>query len=365
MRSRWELWTNTTRGSRLQVLSDVGQFGFGRILNGVGEWYLNLPSSFDMGLVPLDNLIEFWRAPEGGALTLFGIGFIKEIERRTHGRRISGPDQNDILRSRIVAYEAGSAYSEKTDNYDDMMKAVIRQNLGSSSTDTTRDLSAYNLTVEVDNGLAPSGTLGFAWLNILDALNKMADASYEAGTELYYDLVPVIQADQTIGFNFRTYINQPGQDRREGTPSPVFFGEKWGNLLDGVVTENARDELNYCYIGGEGEESDRIIEEVSNDTRIDRSPWNRREGFVNYSNTSDTDILVSAGYAEITEYRPRKRFSGQLVDTPKARFGIDWGLGYRVTCDHDGEQFDALIRQVDIEVDSGNEKINVRVEVEE
>ena len=365
MRSRWEIWVSNTRGKRLQLLAGIGKFGVGRTLNGVGAWYINLPADFDMSLVALDNLVEFWRAPENGPLSLFAAGFIKRRERTTRTRYISGPDQMDILQTRIVAYEAGSAYAEKTDEYDDMMKAIMRQNFGSSSTDTARSLAAYNLTTQADTSLAPSGTLGFSWSNCLDVLQKIAQASYEAGTELYFDLVPVVQSDQSLGFDFQTYINQPGQDRREGTQNPMFFGEKYGNLLDGLITEDARDEINYIYIGGEGIESDRVIEEVSNSSRISRSPWNRREGFVNYSNTGDTDILVSAGYAELVDRMPRKRFSGRLIDTPRSRFGVDWGLGFRVTCDHDGEQFDALIKQVDIEVDQADERINAQIEVEE
>lgn len=365
MRARWEVWTSSARGNRLKLGGGIGKFGIGRICNNIGEWYIDLPSSFDMSLVPLDNMVEFWRAPEDGPLSLFSVGFVKQRERWTHGRRISGPDQNDILQTRIVAYAAGSSDSEKTDNYDDMMKDIMRFNFGSSATDTDRDLSDYNFTVAPDSGAAPSGTLAFSWTNVLDTLIKIADASQEAGTELYFDLVPVVQSDQSIGFNFRTYIDQPGQDRTQDASNPVFFGEKFGNLLDGLVIEDARDEVNDVYVGGQGTEASRKIENVSNTARIGRSPWNRREGFINYSNADSTDTLVSAGYAEITDRRPRKKFSGVLVDTPQARFGVDWGLGYRVTCDHDGEQFDALIKQVDLEVDNERETINVRVEVEE
>lgn len=364
MRSRWELWTSTTRGKRLKLASNTGAFGLGRILNGIGEWYLDLPWDVDMGILPLENMVEFWRAPEGGTLSLICVGFIKQRERWTRMRRASGPDQNDILQTRINAYYAGTTDSEITDNYDDMMKHVMRANFGSLATDTDRDLSSYNFTIAPDASDAPSGTLGFAWSNTLNILQKIADASKEAGTELYYDLIPVVQSDQSIGFEFRTYTSQI-QDRTEGSENPVYFGEQFGNVLDGHVVESAREEVNYVYAGGKGEESDRVVVELSNATRIGRSPWNRREGFVNYSNTSDTDTLISAAYAEINDRRPRRIFTGQIVDTPKARFGVDWGLGYRVTCNQDGEQFDALIKQVDIEVANEEERISVTVEVEE
>ena len=365
MRSRWEIWSSDSRGNRLKLSGNGGQFGVGRLLNGIGEWYLNLPSSFDMTLVPLDNMIEFWRAPENGPLSLFCVGFIKERERWTRGRRISGPDQNDILQTRIVAYAAGSTDSEITTNYDDMMKHVIRSNFGTLATDTDRDLSGYNFTIEPDSAAAPSGTLAFSRENTLDTLIKIADASREAGTELYFDLVPVIQSDQSIGFNFRTYINQSGQDRTQDASNPTFFGEKYGNMLEAIVIEDANEEINDVYAGGQGEEASRTIVQAENLTRIGRSPWNRREGFVNYSNADSTGVLLAAAQAMITDKRPRKKFNGAIVDTPQARFGVDWGLGYRVTCDHDGEQFDALIKQVDLEVDNENETITAKVEVEQ
>ena len=44
---------------------------------------------------------------------------------------------------------------------------------------------------------------------------------------------------------------------------------------------------------------------------------------------------------------------------------MDYDVGYRVTCDQEDLQFDALIRYAEIMVDKNNEIVNITVEVEE
>jgi len=365
MRSRWMIQISDPRGFRLEIANgEVGNFALAGALNTIGEFSVDLPWEFDLNLARDGNMIEFWRAPEGHKMDLVQVGFIQQRDRFTRSKQISGPDCMDLLKTRIIAYDAATSYTAKTDYFDDMMKVIVRENFGPDATDTDREVSDYNFSVAPDLSAAPSGTLAFTRANVYDTLVKIAEASREAGTELYFTLTPKPQSDSTIGFLFETWINQPGQDRTEDSDNPLIFSEQNGTLSAPHLMETSRDEINDVYAGGSGIEADRVVVQVENTERISRTIWNRREGFVELSNSSSTAALTAAAQAEITARRPRKLFSGQLVDSPRALYGVDWKLGYRVTVAHDSEQFDGLVKMVAIAVTGGNESIVSDMEIE-
>ena len=118
------------------------------------------------------------------------------------------------------------------------------------------------------------------------------------------------------------------------------------------------------YTGGQGEEAEREIVEVSDAARIGMSPWNRREGFADARNESTTAGVTAKGNEVLAAGRPRLRFSASLKDTELARYGMEWEFGDRVTASYRGRQFDGMIKAVTIGVD-GDESIGARIEVEE
>jgi hypothetical protein len=69
----YELWYTTDTGARIALLSSVLDATFVRIANGVGVFNLSLPGSFDTSLLARDRIVQVWRAPVGGSLSLFRI----------------------------------------------------------------------------------------------------------------------------------------------------------------------------------------------------------------------------------------------------------------------------------------------------
>lgn len=366
-----EVWLDDALGNRLALIDDMIDYELVRTYGKVGAFTVRLPQTFDFSLLHKDYLLEFWHGYDPGALRCIGVGKIRKRTISENDKGVStilaaGPDFNDTLKTRIVAYAAGSAYTDKTDYADDLLKAVMRENFGSSATDTARNLSAYNLRIEADASLGPSITKAFSRKNVFDVLNDVCNVSAEQGTPLYYDLVPEFLASGALGFVFQTWINQPGKDRTASSNQPALFGSTWGNLYTPQLQYDDTNEITYIYCGGQGQEDQREIVTASDTARMGDSPWNRREGFADARNEKTTAALTDKARSELYDKRGKLKFSGKLLDTPSSRYGIDWQFGDRVTAEYMGLQFDGLVQSIKYTVDSdGDDAFEVKLEVEQ
>lgn len=368
IRPRWELWLDDPRGSRLALLDRASSYYIQRAANDVGAFQVALPGGVYDKLLRVDGMVEFWRAPGRGRMSLQGIGFIRDFvyaddDNGTEYTVISGPDQNDLLDRRIVAYAAGEAEADKSDQADDLILAIARENFGSSAV-PGRNITALEVTIMANRSQGATVEKKFAWRQMLNVMQDVAEASRQQGIEVYFDLVPVVISDAVVGFEFRTNVYQLGVDRTADTQNPVYFGKTWGNLQRARYEIDHRDEITFVFAGGQGEETNRKIVTASSDGYYE-SIWNHCEAFVDARNEDTTAGVTNRARTALEEGRPKKRFSGELLDTAQARYGVDWGFGDRVTVEYRRMQFDGMLRGVRLSVDgSGQETIEARVEVE-
>lgn len=353
-----EVWIDDPTGARISHLDKLQTLDLIQSVNKVGQFNATISSDLDKIVLQRDNLLEFW---QDGALE--AVGFIRYwkfsgLDKIT----IRGPDIKHLLERRIVAYAAESAQSKKSDQADDMMKAIIRENFGASATDADRNLTSLGLTVEADVALGPTINLAFAYQNVLEALMKINEASRNAGNEVWYDLVPGFSSSNLLTAEFKTYVNQPGNDRRTASSSPVLIGLDYGNLENAELEYDYREEVNYVYVGGAGEGAERLVREVEDATAEGASVWNRIEGFVDARSDGDTSVLDNKGKAALAEKRGRITFSGEVIDTEQARYGRDWKLGDRVTARYLGQEYDCLIAATRQSVSDRGRTVRARLE---
>ncbi len=370
----YEVWLDDPDGNRICLLDNTAGFEYALVANDPGWFSMELPGTFDLTKIRIpDGIVEIWRGFGPGTLRLENAFFILLRERGSKdGNRfikIAGPGVSELLVRRIVAYAAGSAQADQTDNTDDMAKEVVRDNLGADAA-AGRNLASVGggFAVQANVGGGPSITKAFSWKNVQKVVEEIAGASQQGGTELYFDIVPSITDAGRVTFQFQTWTGQRGADRTADSESPVFFGEQWGNLENPLYSEDYRNTVNYVYVGGPGEGASRETTEVSDSVRIGASIWNRREGFKDARNTEpgDTAARTTEGNQMLNQGRPRLRFSGDVVDTEQARYGRDWFFGDRVTAVDGDLQFDCMIKALAVKLDGkGLESIGARLEVEE
>lgn len=369
--SSHELWLTTDRGVRIVQLSTATTFQASRVVNGIGWFATKMPLSFDIDLIQLDRMIQLWRQPSGGSMYLWNVYFLRKWVFATEGSKevvtLEGPDVNDLLRRRIVAAFAASAQATKTDFADDMMKEVVTQSIadGVAPTPTAGTRVWSNLSVQADRGLGPTITKSFPFDKLLSGSNSgvlsvLAKAAREAGTEVFFSIAPNAITGSSITFQFRTTINQPGQD----VTSRVVFDQQRGNMRDPVLEYDYSEEENYVYAAGQGDRADRNIQQVYDTARYSASIWNRCEGFADARNQTSDNGVREAGRAGLEEGKPRIRFTAVPVDTAGTRFGVDWDFGDKVRSRYKNVEFDTIIRAVAIAVENKRETVQARLDFE-
>lgn len=258
---------------------------------------------------------------------------------------------NYLLDGRIVAYNAGSAEASKTDAADDLTKAIVRENLGSSATDPARQLAG--LTVDVDLGLGPSVSKAFSRRNVLRTIQQICDQAAEAGTRLLFDTV----ATTPGAFQFKTWTGTRGVDRSEGSGQPLVI-----EPTDASVTEAHSNERNYVYCGGGGKEEERVVLTATNSAWTGKSRWNRREDWTDARNGgTNTAYIQAEADAALYENRPRLRLEGVLTGAEGYLYGLHYRFGDLVTCKYAGLSFDCHITNLQLRYSGGNEDLRATV----
>jgi hypothetical protein len=381
--AKYELWLTDDHGRRIAdaqgktILKSFLSLSATRAANEIGQFNLFLPPSFDESLLAPDRMVQVWRKPTGGQLGLWRVYFIRWWNPREEGSQevieVKGPDSNELLRRRVIAAYSGDVdYAAIGDNVEaDLM---IQQLVAASQEDTAAGPASASGTREWDDFSAPVAATSTApttykTFELGDPLltesgngilPQIANDARTQGTEVFFDVVPVITSTG-ISFEFRTYLNHPGQD----VSASVTFAKEFGNLKNASLEYDYTREENYIYAGGQGEKAARTVEQVYDVARYGASKWNRCEGFASATSEKTPDGVEAFGNTKLAEGRPRIRFSGIPMDTKGTRFGIHWNFGDKVTARYRSYQGTHIIRAVSLSVDGkGKETIGVRLDAE-
>lgn len=363
--SDFEVWLDTPTGSRLANLDKLISLELVHVANDYGVIALEIPGDYD-DLIRLDGIVEVWFRGR-----LESAGFIRKMTYYDNGgaerTKLIAYDGNYILTSRIIAYAAGTAQAGMTDQADDMLKEIVNDNLLADAA-LARDISGLNLTKAANTSAGATITKGFSWRPLLNVCQDIAAASGELDKtigKVYFEFVPKFVSRSQMGWQFQTFTGQRGIDHSMSGGDPVYIGKDWGNLISPVLEYDHTDEVNYVYSGGQGEASARNVNEVYDEDRYNASVWNRREAFADARNESSEDGVTAKGYDRLNEGRPVRTFSGQILDSPAARYGVHWGFGDKLTCEYRGVHYDVLVNAVSISLASdGSSSITAKFEVD-
>ncbi|NOK59117.1 MAG: hypothetical protein GFH27_549283n423 [Chloroflexi bacterium AL-W] len=349
----------TPNGHLLAELDTFESLSYTRVVNAVTTLDMvigghALPWSY---LRP-DNRIEVWYSTDGinFYLDTDTTWIIRYPRKRISGRGARSYDvqaycATTLIDGPIVAYAADSEYADKYGPLDDMMKHIIRENLGSLTTDSTREIA--NLIIEADQGNAPTDRKAFAWRNVLNTLQEIAQTSEQQGTPLFFD---VVYEDKS--FVFRTYTERRGLDHRwPGGVSPVQIGPEFGNLVDIEIGIDARNERNAVYCGGRGEEDSRNIVTLVDSDAVNSSTYARREQFVDARMYKPGVDITPEARAALEAGRRRTTFRGKLLDTENSRYGLHWRWGDELTATVDDDVIDCRADAVSVQIQNGRRTV--------
>lgn len=345
------------RASISNFVDDSGS-GLEYTLGPDGVLLLTMPRWFDTSIFVLDARIGVWRSVSGRGAVLDGgaIYFVRDWIYRPNSVTVRAYHATSLLGTRIIAYDAGSAYTTKTAvAADNQIKAFARQNIGSSivaadrdGVETYADLTSL-VTIQPDLSQGASVAMSGARDNLWTVIKRICDASTTAGTWLSAEIV----SDDGTALELRTYAGQRGVSRSSASGAPMVFSSSRRNLANAVLTIERHDESTFVVAGGTGNESARAIETGFDSERAGESPFNRRERLYNVNNTTDPTTLQDIADAQVWAYRQRTALQADIVQTETATRGIQYDYGDTVVVEEYGQQLDCRIGTVHVKVGRG------------
>lgn len=335
---------------------------YARSVNSVGGLTVTLPSNIPYQQLAVDHRIEVWRTIDGTktSLDMDTAWLIKSIKltQESGGRtywEVQAEDFKTIIRSRIVAYNQGTSGAKKTATTDNMMKAIMRENLGSSAT-AGRNISSY-LTIQADHTLGASISKAFEYRNLDELFGEIVEASLATASPVYFDIVMTGATGDTP--EFRTYLQQRGSDRRAGRANAIILSPGNGNIGSFSVVDDYTQESTFVYALGPGNLGARMIATANDATKIARSPWGRIETRVEGSNDPLTANLTEEANAALQIGRSRKVVEGSILQNTRTQYGRDWGFGDRMTFrPTPGWTFDVRVDAVHITASDQHETVD-------
>ena len=353
--------------NKLAVIKDYIGEDYARTENAVGAATFTVPPAyrsvfFTGSDVKVDTRILPYRTLPGGTPYLdmeteWLVQDGEEVQDSTGKRMINLYCVDDIwlLSTRNVAYYALTAYAEKNAAAGDLIKAVIRENLGALAVDTTRDLSDY-LSVQADLGDGATVPLSFDRQQVLDVCKAAADASAKARKYIAFDVV----SSSPGKLEARTYANFRGNDHRASSASPVRVGRDPGNVTDFHLRYAHTGEVNSVYCGGQGEAATRPIGTSADATRIAVSPFRRIEKYISGLNTVVVSELNAQADAEVRAGRPRITVEGTIAQKDGFLYGLHFKWGDYLTLSDNGMSFDIRLSSLRVQVKDGKETITAK-----
>lgn len=370
MAAEYQIWLSTPFGVRSYVLplEAVTSLSYSRSVNAVGSLSIEcIRSAIPDSWAVEDARAELWRKPEGGIPTLEGEGpwLLSKAGKVTKADgsklwRFNFENLMTLLQRRCVLYYANTANrSSYTATAENLLKDVFFRNFYTSDSPwntvgsvTSRSWSTYMALAAVQN-IGPSTTKQFAWRNVLPVMQEVAKSSAANGTPMFFDLV---QSGSL--FEYRVYTGQRGVDRS----GSLIISPERGSL--GGDVESTTDWSNTATVvlaGGQGQDAARLIGSASNATAAARSPFGRREAFVDATQVTTSGALATEAYQELQARRAKRTLSGELVSVPGAVYGIDWGFGDKLTAEFENERFTATVDAVAVSLIAGNEDIKAAI----
>lgn len=254
-------------------------------------------------------------------------GFNRTIVFQTTGSgsvvvSLYGSGYTELLYRRIVIPTANEDAVEKSGNAETVMKQYVVEQ---AAAPTDADRSIIGLTIDPDGGGGGPVSYSARYTNLATVIARLAEDGHQD--------FGIVGGSRRGTFIFRT-AKQWGMDRRiinQAGNTPVLFDFTLDNMTIPIASFNTSDEKTVAYVGGSGEARARLISQVEDIPGIDKSPWNRRESFVEARTVDSLANLETLGRAFLRDNRARENLSFNINQGPGSRWLTDWGLGDLIT----------------------------------
>ena len=248
-----------------------------------------------------------------------------------------GVGYTDLLRRRLVLPPTGETHSTKSGVAETVIKEYVADCMV-SPTDTDRIFPG--VTIETSGGFGDIVEYNARYVILYSVCQTLAeDGNIDFG---------IVGGDTVSEFIFKAKSIW-GTDRRDD----IIFSIENDNMVIPILSLNSSAEQNFAYVGGAREGIDRVIQLVANFTAIARSPWGRKEVFVEARQQTDTQSLISAGIDELNSRKKEQKLTFNVQQTIQSRWLQDWFLGDLITAKYYTYEFEKQITEIGVVVTAG------------
>lgn len=342
--AEYALWLTDDAGRRLTLLSDLNDpffFNYTRAVSGLGTFSFGVSfRAFKDKVKPYfvpDRRIEVWRSPAHGIpMRREDVFMLRKPHVYTRDDNVQviqfyGRNGIDLLNRRYVIQIPGSSFTTKTDNVDDMMKAIVREQMLYGSVvnrggvlDNLRALPLNEFFVQADLGLGPSVSRTFTDRKVFDIFKDLKDISHQLNVDdpdnrrIFFDVVPKDLAGIStptaapLGWEFQTFADLRGADRTNG----IEFSLENENIEKPSYSLSHLDEVNVILVRGGGSGKSNIAITIGDNARVNASRWNRSDKVVSATSETSTSALTDVGSAELHKGKPQEDLFFTFLNTP-------------------------------------------------
>lgn len=366
MASSFEIVVSRTNIGELTRITQFHALSYVLVENDIGALSLSLPDIYPTSLFETDTILMVYRTDEG-VTSLEGetVWFVRSVSYSLNSAgewllNLTAYDAKHLLKRRIIRSHAGLSFSSKTDPIDDMMREIVYEQLGSNTlTDFAGD--RYIIDVEPDTSSYSVIDKAFAWRNVFEVIKDLSD---QALTEEYGSFHVAYTPGALNDLQFKIRRGGWGIDHSSDSGQVLTFSPESGSLANVTIDYDAREEITFVTIGGQGEGVDRAYMYMDEAVARLRTYWNRIEAFVDARNTTSSSQMDSEGRARLAASRALIRFSADVQQTATLKYGVHYRWGDIVAASAHGLTFDAHMSKVAVTADAGGESIAIQLTAE-
>lgn len=248
-----------------------------------------------------------------------------------------GVGYTDLLRRRVVVPPTGQTHNTKTGPAETVIKEYVADSMVSP---TDIDRVFPGVTIEASSGYGDTVEYNARYIILYSICQTLAEEG-----NIDFGIVGGTNVGEFIFKAFPVW----GDDVRD----TIIFSIENDNMVIPILSLNSSAEQNYAYVGGSGQDVDRIIVETYNAEALTRSPWARKEVFVEARQQSDTTALLLAGQSELNKRKKEQNLTFNIQQTIQSRWLRDWKMGDLVTASYYNYSFDKQIVEVGVVVTAG------------
>ena len=375
MATRYQIRLKNLAGAQVGLITDWRTLTYTKRVNNVDEYTLVIDGELDVvDDFVLDGQIEILRRDIASVppipSTLDFEGFHRTTVRQTNVDSLStftsrGAGYDDLLRRRSILFRASSAQADKSGVGETVMKAYVDENAGPGATAPPRLFAGVNtgFTIEADGGAGTAWEGERSFRPLLSVLREIAEA-----TDVDFQVIGTGPAT----FQFTAQARPLGIDRSQtgidpatglnsaGNP-PLVFALGFGNMGVPVYSLQRSAEVNAVIVLGQGNATNRVVEERISSAAVSASTWNRVESVQNANQEALIAGLDVFGDAILAKLQAKEDFNFEVIQTEAAKYGRDYFLGDLVTARYKDIERTKQIISVTVSVDQGNETITVEL----